>query len=193
MQLTYIGETTPYEVQVNAIKNNVIEVLGVGLPMRETGFTLFDGEFTYDYSAYSTLYRTVGEGFQYSNDGEIWVEPTKSVTVQITWMDDDDILGLRPSSVKVTVTDGGSTVGTVTLKESNNWTKVYTDVPVSHDYEVSAPEVEQYNMSVVGTYITYAVEMPYEPTVEEQLEELTDMVIELDERVYVLEGGEEEI
>lgn len=188
MKLTYIGESISYDVDIAAIKTNVIQALGSNLIAKETGFMLTDDAGNeYDYSAYSTLYRTVDGGFQFSNDGEVWVEPTKNVIVNIIWMDDDNILKLRPSSVKVNVFDNEQSIGTVTLNDKNNWTKIYENVPVSHEYTVTAGNINQYERIISGTTITYAIDQPYEPTIEEQLEELTDFVTELDERVYALE------
>ena len=188
MKLTYIGESVSYDVDISAIKTNVIQALGSTLIPKETGFMLTDdAENEYDYSAYSTLYRTVEGGYQFSNDGEIWVEPTKTVTVQAIWNDDDDEKGVRPSSVKVNVFDDEQSIGTVTLNAKNNWTKLYENVPQSHNYTVTAPDCTGYDKVISGTIITYDVQQAYEPTVEEQLEELTDMVIDLDERVYALE------
>lgn len=190
MKLTYIGEAISYDVEVSAIKDNVVQVVGNGLMMRETGFTLSDGVNEYDYSAYNTLYKTVDRGYQYSNDGSVWVEPTKSVTVEAVWSDGGNDRGTRPSSVKVSVFDNETSIGSVTLNPKNNWTKVYENVPESHTYSITAPNVDGYTKEVEDTMVIYSVQPPYEPSVTEQLSELTDMVIDLDERVYALEEGE---
>ena len=188
MKLTYIGEAFSYNVEISAIQENVIQALGPNLVMKEGGFILTD-DFgnEYDYSAYATIYRIVDGGFQYSNDGSVWVEPTKTVIVQVAWDDNDDEKHLRPSSVKVGVFDDGSSIGTVTLNAKNGWTKEYTNVPETHEYSVSAPDVRGYDTVVEGTDITYEIQQAYEPTVEEQLEELNIAIIDLDQRVYALE------
>ena len=189
MKLTYIGEAISYDVEIKAIKSNVLQVTGPGLMMKETGFILNDGVNDYDYSAYSTLYRTVNYGYQYSNNGEIWVEPTKTVTVSAEWNDDGDIRGVRPSSVKVSVFDNETSIGTVTLNAKNEWTKEYVNVPESHIYTISAPDVNEYTRDIENTTVIYNMVRPYEPSVAEQLDELTNAIIDLDERVYNLEGG----
>ena len=156
MKLQYIGTSIFYDVDVMAILPNVIQVTGSRLIMKESGFILIDDEDNeYDYSDYSTLYRTVDGGFQYSNDGSIWIEPTKSITVKITWNDSEDHDKVRPSSVAVEVFDNRASIGTVTLSLNNNWTKVYENVPESHDYSVNPPEVEHYTSTVRDTYIDY--------------------------------------
>lgn len=188
MRLQYIDTSIYFDVEIQAIKPNVLQVTGNGLPMEETGFILLDDEDNvYDYTAYKTLYRAITGGFQYSNDGETWVEPTKTVTVSIDWRDDDNILKLRPSSVKVSVFDNEQSIGSVTLNEKNGWTKVYDNVPETHIYTVTANDIAQYQKEINETTIVYTVDQPYEPTIEEQLAELLDVVAELDERVYALE------
>lgn len=190
MKLTYIGEAVSYDVNVKAIQPNVVEVTGSNLVMKESGFTLADDAHNvYDYSAYSTLYKTVLGGFQYSNDGSVWVEPTKTVYVQSNWDDDDNARGVRPSSVKVNVFDNEQSVGSVTLNAKNSWTKTYENVPVSHNYTITAPDVLEYEKSINGSYVSYSIIRPYEPSLEEQVEELNAAVVDLDERVYELEGG----
>ena len=190
MKLIYVGTTTKYDVQVSAIKENVIQVIGSKLPMKEKGFVLIDEEENeYDYSAYSTLYRDVESGYQYSNNGEIWVEPTKEVKVFATWVDDDNILKKRPSSIKVDVLVNEVFLEQITLKGANNWEKAYSNIPVSDMFTVATADVEDYTKDIVDTIITFTLKKPYEPSVEEQLVELTDMVVDLDERVYALEEG----
>lgn len=189
MKLTYIGEAISYDVEIKAIKSNVLQVTGAGLMMKESGFILNDGIYDYDYSAYSTLYRTVTGGYQYSNDGEVWIEPTKAVLVSAEWNDRDDEKKTRPSSVKITVFDNQQSIGAVTLNAKNEWSKEYSNVPESHEYTISAPEISGYTREVSDTTVTYSIVQPYEPSVENQLEELMAAVIDLDERVYNLEGG----
>ena len=156
MKLQYIGTSIYYDVDVMAVLPNVIQVTGSRLTMKESGFILVDDEDNeYDYSEYSTLYRTVEGGFQYSNDGSVWTEPTKSVTVEITWNDNEDYDKVRPSSVVIEVLDNETSIGTVTLNKKNKWTKVYDNVPESHEYSVIAPEVEHYTTNIRDTFIDY--------------------------------------
>lgn len=164
MKLIYVDTSIYYDVDVMAILPDVIQVTGPKLIMKESGFILIDEEENeYDYSEYSTLYRTVEGGFQYSNDGSIWVEPTKSVTVEINWNDNEDYEKVRPKSVKVEVLDGETSIGTVTLNSKNNWTKVYDNVPESHEYNVNAPEVDHYMLNIRGTLINYNYTIDPEP------------------------------
>lgn len=190
LRMTYLEATTSYDVEINAIKENVIEVSSTTIiPVMETGFTLTDGTEVYDYSLYKTLYRKMDGKLQYSNNGEVWSEPTKVVTIMADWEDDEDILDRRPDSVKVTILDNEQAIGNITLKAKNDWMQIYKDVPVSHTYTIVPKDVDGYTKEVEDTTVVYTVDRPYEPSVDEQLSELTDMVTELDERVYALEEG----
>lgn len=188
MKLVYTGTTTEYKVKIAAIKSNVLQVLG-NLPMKEKGFKLIDDEGNeYDYSAYKTLYRAVQGGYQYSNDGETWDEPTKTITVSVDWSDDVDAEGYRPESVDVTVKFGDTVIEVATLSEENEWHKKYANVPESHEYTVEADDIENYTTEISGTTVIYTMVAPYVPSVEEQLVLMEEMVMDLDERVSALEG-----
>lgn len=191
MKLQYIGSSAKYEVQNAAISSHVIEVVGKNLISKETGFILIDEDDNeYDYSDFKTLYRTVEGGFQYSNDGSVWVEPTKTVVVSVKWDDENDRQGYRPKQLTVTVLNGDETVDTVVLKPSNNWEKKYNNIPETVEYTVVANDIDNYTKDVDETTIIYTViapPAPYVPTELEMIEELIDMVIELDNRVNALE------
>ena len=79
------------------------------------------------------------------------------------WNDNDDYEKVRPKSVKVEVLDGETSIGTVTLNSKNNWTKVYDNVPESHEYNVNAPEVDHYMLNIRGTLINYNYTIVPEP------------------------------
>lgn len=57
-------------------KRNVVELKG-DFPIKTTGFALSrEGkEDNWDYSAYTTVYREIEGGVQFSNDGSVYVEP----------------------------------------------------------------------------------------------------------------------
>ena len=54
---------------------------------------------------------------------------TVSVTVKKVWDDQNNIAGTRPSSVRVTLSNGDS----YTLSEDNNWTVTVTDLPAEDE------------------------------------------------------------
>lgn len=190
IKMTYKGATTSYDVEVNAIKENVVEIRStLNIPVMEVGFTLNNGIESFDYSAYKTLYRQQDGSLQYSNNGEKWEEPTKTVIVSVIWDDNDDKAGKRPESVRCSVLDNEKAVGKITLKPKTDWQHIYKNVPVSHVYSIVPEQIDRYDLEVVGTTATYTIVKPYEPDVDTQISDLNDMVAELDERVYALEGG----
>ncbi len=187
MKLQYIGTTTKYDVEISAIKSNVIQVIG-SLPMKEKGFNLYDSRGNiYDYSAYKTLYRAVTGGYQFSNNGETWDEPHKTVSAIVIWQDEDNFEGYRPSEVTITVKDNGSIIDDPVMSDDNEWKKDYS-ILESHELTVEADAVTNYEMTIDGSTVTYQMEMPLEPTVEEQIALLEEVVMDLDDRVSALEG-----
>ena len=78
IKLKYIGCKTEYNVDFSRISNHVIQVIGE-LPFKDKGFHLsrIGKEDAWDYSGYTTLYREVEGGLQFSDDGSVYVEPVK--------------------------------------------------------------------------------------------------------------------
>lgn len=76
--LKYIGQKTVHNVGFSRISANVVQLLG-DLPFSDAGFTLSrDGKNDkWDYQAYTTLYRDINGGLQFSNDGSVYTEPEK--------------------------------------------------------------------------------------------------------------------
>ena len=76
MQLKYQNDDSIYEVEFKKINKNIVQITG-DFPVKNTGFTLSrlnknDG---WDYSKYTTVYREVEDGVQFSNDDSVYVEP----------------------------------------------------------------------------------------------------------------------
>lgn len=78
LNLKYIGSEITYEVTFSRISPHVVQVLGE-LSFMDSGFTLsrVGKNDTWDYSGYTTLYRTIDGGYQISDDGSVYVEPPK--------------------------------------------------------------------------------------------------------------------
>ena len=76
MQLQYQKDNSIYEIEFKKISKNIVEIKG-DFPVKEDGFTLSREEYedNWDYSAYTTIYREVEGGVQFSNDGSVYVEP----------------------------------------------------------------------------------------------------------------------
>lgn len=191
MVLRYLGDEAEYSVSVKAVASNVLEVDGA-FPAKEGGFTLHDDNDSYDYAAYSTIYREVEGGVQFSNDHSKYEESTKKVYAGVIWMGESEEQAHGANSITASVFDNGTLLEEVIFNDENNWTKTY-EIKQSHTLTINTDtEVPNYVKTVDSTYITYTFEQPYTPSIEEMLNELTDMILDHDERIYDLEQKEGE-
>lgn len=80
MQLKYLNDENTCDVDFNKISKNVVEITG-DFPIKNDGFTLSreTHEDNWDYSAYTTIYREVENGCQFSNDGSVYIEPVVEI------------------------------------------------------------------------------------------------------------------
>lgn len=76
MQLQYQNDNSIYEVEFKKINKNVVQITGY-FQVKTTGFTLSrpDMNDNWNYSSFTTVYREVEGGVQFSNDGSVYVEP----------------------------------------------------------------------------------------------------------------------
>lgn len=74
--MKYTGLKTEYEVNFSRLSPHVVQLLG-DFPVKARGFSLSrEGkEDNWDYSGYTTIYREVEGGIQYSDDGSVYVAP----------------------------------------------------------------------------------------------------------------------
>lgn len=75
LNMNYIGDNATYPINFNLISDNIVELKG-DFPIRTDGFTLSrpDHNDNWDYSAYTTVYREIDGGAQFSNDGSVYTE-----------------------------------------------------------------------------------------------------------------------
>lgn len=75
LNMTYTGRHTTYPINFNLISDNIVELTG-DFPICTDGFTLSRPEYedNWDYSAYTTVYREIDGGAQFSNDGSVYTE-----------------------------------------------------------------------------------------------------------------------
>lgn len=169
---------------------HVVTLTGV-TEANTTGFKTYrasDLRYLGDWSAFKTVYRMLDGAIQLSDDGSVYVEPTKTVTVNAIFNE------VEAQEIEVKVMVNGEEMETVALNKDNGFAKVYENVPVADAYSITCDvEIEDAIVSVEGTTVMVSpipVPEPYEPTVEEQLSDLMDMVIEIDERLFALEEAE---
>lgn len=77
LELKYLNSTTSYEVDFFRISENVIEIRG-NFPVENPGFILFRPDQktdTWNYSDFTTVYRILEDGVQFSNDESVYTEP----------------------------------------------------------------------------------------------------------------------
>lgn len=83
MRLKYLNEEYTYNIEFKKISNNLVEITG-DFPIKTDGFTLSRETYedNWDYSAYTTIYREVENGCQFSNDGSVYVEPVIEIPTE---------------------------------------------------------------------------------------------------------------
>ena len=76
LSLRYLNEKKSYLVSFKTVSKNIVQITGE-FPVKESGFVLSrEGKSDeWDYSAYTTVYREIDGGVQFSNDGSVYVEP----------------------------------------------------------------------------------------------------------------------
>ena len=175
LSLNYVGEYDSYEVEFD--RNEHVVTLKGDFPIKTTGFYLSQPGKVNDinYTAFKTVYRVIAGGVQFSDDESVWVEPTRDVTVQAVWDDHDDIEGLRPKSVAVTVN------GKVVMLEADAWSITYEAVKESEVIEVTdAADINGYDKTINGTTVVYHHEyLDPTPSLEERVNDLEIAVCEL--------------
>ena len=175
LSLNYVGEYDSYEVEFD--RNEHVVTLKGDFPIKTAGFYLSQPGKVNDlnYTAFKTVYRVIAGGVQFSDDGSVWVEPTKDVTVQAVWDDHDDIEGLRPASVAVTVN------GKVVMLEADAWNITYEGIKESEVIEVTdAADIAGYDKIINGATVMYHHEyIDPTPSLEERVNDLEIAVCEL--------------
>lgn len=90
------------------------------------------------------------EGFTVTNTHE---PDVTEFAVKKVWDDAENQDGIRPASIKVQLSDGTNPVGdVVTLSEDNNWTYVWTGLPVHQPGAVGQEVVYTVEETMVGGY-----------------------------------------
>ena len=76
LSLKYLEEQKTYQVSFTVINPHIVQLMG-DFPIKKNGFMLSwkDGVWDGNYSDYTTVYREIEGGVQFSNDGSVYVEP----------------------------------------------------------------------------------------------------------------------
>ena len=76
LKFQYINDSEVYLIEFDSITQNIVQIKG-DFPIKTNGFTLSrEGkEDNWNYSDYTTVYREIDGGVQFSNNGSVYVEP----------------------------------------------------------------------------------------------------------------------
>lgn len=76
--MNYIGTKSTYEIDFDIVNNHVVQITG-NFPIKDKGFMLSRNTIDdkWDYSKYTTVYREIEGGAQFSDDGSVYVAPVK--------------------------------------------------------------------------------------------------------------------
>ena len=101
----------------------------------------------------------------------------ENITVHIEWEDEDNALGLRPTTLAVTLSGSDGQTYSATLAEKDGWQHTFADLTTQRGaeviyYSVDADDVTDYDKDVRGLTVTYTCTAKpvaeEEPVIDEQ-------------------------
>ena len=95
----------------------------------------------------------------------------ENITVCIEWEDEDNAIGLRPTTLAVTLSGSDGQTYSATLAEKDGWQHTFADLTTQRGaeviyYSVDADDVTDYDKDVRGLTVTYTCTA--QPVVDEQ-------------------------
>lgn len=95
----------------------------------------------------------------------------ENITVCIEWADEDNALGLRPTTLAVTLSGSDGQTYSATLSEKDGWQHTFADLTTQRGaeviyYSVDADDVTDYDKDVRGLTVTYTCTA--QPAADEQ-------------------------
>ena len=95
----------------------------------------------------------------------------ENITVRIEWEDEDNALGLRPTTLAVTLSGSDGQTYSATLSEKDGWQHTFADLTIQRGaeviyYSVDADDVTDYDKDVRGLTVTYTCTA--QPVAEEE-------------------------
>ena len=96
---------------------------------------------------------------------------TENITVRIEWEDEDNALGLRPTTLAVTLSGSDGQTYSAKIAEKDGWQHTFADLTTQRGaeviyYSVDADDVTDYDKDVRGLTVTYTCTA--RPVVDEQ-------------------------
>lgn len=95
----------------------------------------------------------------------------ENITVRIEWEDEDNALGLRPTTLAVTLSGSDGQIYSAKIAEKDGWQHTFADLTTQRGaeviyYSVDADDVTDYDKDVRGLTVTYTCTA--QPAVDEQ-------------------------
>ena len=95
----------------------------------------------------------------------------ENITVRIEWADEDNALGLRPTTLAVTLSGSDGQTYSAKIAEKDGWQRTFADLTTQRGaeviyYSVDADDVTDYDKDVRGLTVTYTCTA--QPVVDEQ-------------------------
>lgn len=95
----------------------------------------------------------------------------ENITVHIEWADEDNALGLRPTTLAVTLSGSDGQTYSATIAEKDGWQHTFADLTTQRGaeviyYSVDADDVTDYDKDVRGLTVTYTCTA--QPAADEQ-------------------------
>ena len=95
----------------------------------------------------------------------------ENITVRIEWEDEDNVLGLRPTTIAVTLSGSDGQTYSAKIAEKDGWQHTFADLTTRRGaeviyYSVDADDVTDYDKDVRGLTVTYTCTA--KPVVDEQ-------------------------
>lgn len=95
----------------------------------------------------------------------------ENITVRIEWEDEDDALGLRPTTLAVTLSGSDGQIYSAKIAEKDGWQHTFADLTTQRGaeviyYSVDADDVTDYDKDVRGLTVTYTCTA--QPVAEEE-------------------------
>lgn len=96
---------------------------------------------------------------------------TENITVHIEWADEDNAIGLRPTTLAVTLSGSDGQTYSAKIAEKDGWQHTFADLTTQRGaeviyYSVDADDVTDYDKDVRGLTVTYTCTA--QPVVDEQ-------------------------
>lgn len=174
------------------INDNKLILYGDKFPTNRTprGIYTAEGHVVADVRAFDTLYKKNEDSLIFSNDGSIYVEPKKSVRIfaQFEEVTED----FYPRDIEVIIFVNNKRTKVVFLNSANNWSYELTDLKPDDIVTIGIDVINYsdfYNISIIGTTIYVRKKEGNEPY--DSIDDLYDIVVDLDDRVFNLESSEE--